>query len=215
MKYKNVIFDLDGTLLDTLKDLCSSVNATLDHFGFPTITLDQCRSYVGNATEYLFRCALGDNADDETLRKAIEFYMPYYKLHSSDETCPYEGITELVKKLKEMGVGIALVSNKPEPVVIKLAEQYFPGMFAAAIGQTERIARKPAPDTVFEAMKILGADKENTVYIGDSEVDITTSKNAGIPCISVTWGFRSREHLIESGAGTIVNNTEELLKALT
>ena len=191
MKYSNIIFDLDGTLLDTLKDICSSVNSSLEHFGFPTITLEQCRHYVGNATDHLFRCALGENADGETMKQVIDYYLPYYRSHSSIETQPYEGITELLQELKKAGCALALVSNKPDPIVKKLAEQYFPGIFSAVIGQSDTLAKKPAPDTVFEAMKIMGAGCESSVYIGDSEVDIITSKNAGIPCLSVTWGFRT------------------------
>ena len=140
----------------------------------------------------------------------MSFYLPYYNAHCNIKTAPYEGIPELLATLKESGAKLGLVSNKPDASVKKLAEEHFAGIFDAVIGQSDKAARKPAPDTVFEAMRIMGALSDNTVYIGDSEVDIKTAENAGIECISVSWGFRTKEELIAAGAKRIADNAEEL-----
>lgn len=214
MGYQTVIFDMDGTILDTLQDICDGVNVTLDHFGWPARTLEEVRLAVGNgAAKLIQRVAPPDSAPEE-VRRALEFYKPYYDAHAQDKTGPYPGIPELVRTLKERGIQAAVVSNKPDESVRRLARRYFPGLFPVVIGDRAEFATKPAPDSTFAALKALGADPAAAVYVGDSDVDIATAKNAGLPCISVTWGFRSRDFLTAHGAQTLVDTPEELLQAI-
>ena len=210
MRYKYAIFDLDGTLMDTLPDICDSVNYALAEFSMPAITLEQCRQYVGNATHHLIKCSVPENTDEETVNAVMNCYLPYYNRHCNIKTKPYEGIPKLLDFLKNKDYKLALVSNKPDTAAKKLADEYFPGVFEAVIGQQYGIARKPSPDTIFEAMRIMNAEFEDCVYIGDSEVDIITAQNAGIPCISVTWGFRTETELHKNGAMILINSPKEL-----
>ncbi len=207
------IFDMDGTILDTLDDIRDSINAALVWAGFPERSLDEVRAFIGNGAARLVERAVPAGTDSQTTEEVLAWYKPYYEAHAAVKTGPYPGIPAALSALKAAGVKLAVVSNKPDRAVKKLAERYFPGLFDAAIGVREGAAVKPAPDTLFEAMALLGATAADTVYVGDSDVDIATAKNAGTLCISVTWGFRSEAFLRESG-GTVFARDEEELRRL-
>ena len=212
MKYDSVIFDLDGTLLDTLDDLRDSVNYALRAFGMKERTLCEIRAFVGNGMLKLIRRAAADGTPDKTVDELLATFKAHYALHSKDKTRPYDGIPELLRALKERGIPTAVVSNKADSAVALLIPEYFPDLIDTAIGELEGVSRKPAPDTVHLAMKRLGVCRP--VYVGDSEVDVLTAKNAGIDGIFVTWGFRSEETLREAGATLTVNTPKELLEVL-
>ena len=214
MKYQTVIFDMDGTILETLEDMRDSVNVTMDHVGCPHRSLEEVRRFVGNGAAKLIERCMPQGAQDPRFPEAFGFYKQYYDTHAQIKTGPYEGIPELLGTLKDLGVQIAVVSNKPDEAVKLLSEHYFPGLFPVAIGQRPGIETKPAPDSVYEAMRLLGAKPETTVYVGDSDVDIDTARNAGLNCISVTWGFRDVNFLLEHGAQTLVHSARELLELL-
>lgn len=214
MVYKTVIFDLDGTLLDTLEDLCDSTNFALAHFGFPTRSLAEVRSFVGNGIGKLIERALPENAGGQTYGAVLAEFKRHYAENCNNKTCLYVGIEELLRKLAQSGVKLAVVSNKVDSAVRELCEKYFGALVPVAIGEREGVRRKPAPDSVFAAMELLGAKKEETVYVGDSEVDIETAKNAGIELIAVSWGFRGRELLESLGARKIADSAKELEKML-
>ena len=199
-RFDTVLFDLDGTLLDTLEDICGAANHTLRELGYPERTLAEMRRFVGNGAEMQMRRALGADADEETVAKALALYKPYYAAHCQIKTKPYAGVLELMAALKAEGFRLAVVSNKPDEAMRPLVAQHFGALADIAMGETAQRRRKPAPDMVNDALAALGADKSRAVYVGDSEVDIETARNAGIPCISVTWGFRDREQLLEAGA---------------
>ena len=202
-RFDTVLFDLDGTLLDTLEDICGAANHTLRELGYPERTLAEMRRFVGNGAEMQMRRALGADADEETVAKALALYKPYYAAHCQIKTKPYAGVLELMAALKAEGFRLAVVSNKPDEAVRPLVEEHFGALADIAMGETAQRRRKPAPDMVNDALAALGADKSRAVYVGDSEVDIETARNAGIPCISVTWGFRDREQLLEAGAAEL------------
>lgn len=212
MKYGVAIFDLDGTLLDTLDDLKNALNYALKSNGFPVRTRDDVRRFVGNGMKRLIKLGAGESATEKQLEHLYQFHTSYYSKHNTDETAPYDGIVELLKKLKAAGVHLAVVSNKDDYAVGPLCEKYFPGMFEVAVGVRDGVAKKPAPDTVFEVLKKFGG--ASAVYIGDSEVDIETAKNANLDCISVTWGFRDESDLIKNGATAVAHNSDELLELL-
>ena len=214
MKYRYILFDMDGTVLETLEDLCGATNATLEHFGFPPITLEQCRSYVGNGARRQMEQSLPAGTADETVDRVLEYYIPYYASHSLVKTAPYPGITEMLETICRAGARCAVVSNKPDATCKRLSDEFFGNCMETAIGQSDSIARKPAPDTVLEAIRLMGADKSECVYVGDSEVDLLTARNAGIPCISVLWGFRTREQLETAGADTFAGTPEELVSLI-
>ena len=213
-KFDTVLFDLDGTLLDTLEDLLDAANYTLRELGYPERTLAEMRTFVGNGAEMQLRRALGEAADDETVRRALAIYKPYYAAHCQIKTRPYPGVIGLMEELKRRGFRLAIVSNKPDEAVKLLAAECFRGLADTAMGETAARRRKPAPDMPNDALAELGADKARAVYVGDSEVDIQTARNAGMACISVCWGFRDREQLVEAGAGEIAANAGELLALL-
>ena len=214
MRYDTVIFDLDGTLLDTLDDLTDGVNHALADFGYPLVSREHMRQSLGYGSKYLIAHCVPGSYDDANYQAVFDDYLEYYRAHSSDKTAPYPGIIELLGRLKEHGAHCAIVSNKPDSAAQILGERWFTGLVETVVGDREGIRRKPAPDTVLEVMRRLGADKERTVYIGDSEVDIQTAANAGVDCISVTWGFRSPQQLIESGASVLVSDMDELEAAI-
>jgi len=186
-----ILFDLDGTLLDTLGDLCDSVNHTLSHFGYPERTIGEVRHFVGNGAMQLIRLSIPQGEDPEA---PFAYFREYYNAHCRIKTRPYEGILPALEALKEK-YPIAIVSNKPDSAVKQLCADYFPGIWA--LGEAPDCPRKPAPDMVYKAMAQL--DVTRCIYVGDSEVDILTAKNAGVPCLSVLWGFRSRETLEQAG----------------
>jgi len=211
MKYQLAIFDLDGTLLNTLDDLADSVNYIMGLFGHPTRTLKEVRSFVGNGIRKLIERSAPKDTPEEEIDRMFEAFKEYYGVHCADKTKPYEGIMELLTDLQKQGVKLAVVSNKADYAVKALCEQYFPGYFDEAVGERAGIARKPAPDTVNEVLKNLQIDKSQAVYIGDSEVDVQTAQNAEMDCIAVNWGFRDKEVLEEAGAEIIVSTPAEVL----
>ncbi len=192
-----VVFDLDGTLLDTIEDLKESVNHAMRTESLPERNLEEVLAFVGNGIRNLIHRAVPEGTDPETEERAFAAFKAHYLVHCEDKTAPYPGIIDLLKTLKAAGIGTAIVSNKNDVPVKKLSEKYFGSLIDIAIGENEAagIAKKPAPDTVFGAMKLLGASKQDTVYVGDSEVDAETAANAGLPVILVSWGFRKRERL--------------------
>ena len=206
------IFDLDGTLLDTLDDLTDSMNYMLGKHNFPLRTRDEVRNFVGNGVRKLVERAVPPEykADEEFIDKFYDDFSLYYNSHSDIKTSPYPGTLDMLDKLIHSDFDIAIVSNKIDSAVKSLSAKFFGERIKSAIGEKPSVRHKPEPDMVFMAMEEMGADKENSIYIGDSEVDIQTAKNAGIPCISVLWGFKDRKFLEDSGATVIVESMEEL-----
>lgn len=204
-----VIFDLDGTLLNTLEDLTDAVNYTLSHFGCPERTLDEVRNFVGTGAANLIRKALPGTDSDPGLEEVLAVYQKYYAAHSQIKTGPYAGILQALREIKDR-YPVAIVSNKPDGATKALCAQYFPGAYAR--GESTDCPRKPAPDMVFQAMKEIGAEK--CIYVGDSETDVETAKNAGAPCLSVLWGFRDKECLINAGAKYFCENPADLLQEI-
>ena len=206
------IFDLDGTLLDTLDDLTDSMNYILGKHNFPLRTRDEVRNFVGNGVRKLVERAVPPEykADEEFIDKFYDDFSLYYNSHSDIKTSPYPGTLDMLDKLIHSDFDIAIVSNKIDSAVKSLSAKFFGERIKSAIGEKPSVRHKPEPDMVFMAMEEMGADKENSIYIGDSEVDIQTAKNAGIPCISVLWGFKDRKFLEDSGATVIVESMEEL-----
>ena len=198
-----ILFDLDGTLLNTLEDLLDATNAALGHFGRPRRTLAELRAFVGNGARNQIRLSLSGRDDDPDLDRVLEWYKEYYGAHCQIKTAPYQGVLEALAALP---YPIAIVSNKPDAAVKTLCAQYFPGIFA--LGESAACPRKPAPDMVYQAMKAIGVEK--CIYVGDSEVDIRTANNAGVPCVSVLWGFRDREVLEEEGGRYFCTHPAEL-----
>lgn len=209
--YRYVLFDMDGTVLNTLKDIVDSVNLALRTFGYPELGENEIKHNTGNASRHLITKSCPEGADVEA---TLEFYIGYYKDHCNDTTRPYDGVPELLKKLKDKGIRLAVVSNKIDPAVKELAEKWYGDLFDVAVGEMPGIRRKPAPDLVFKAMEEMGADPAQTVYVGDTEVDIATAGNSNLPCICVTWGFRDLEEIIDLGADVYCNTTEEVYKAI-
>ena len=195
-----VIFDLDGTLLDTLEDLTDSVNHAMEKFGFPVHTIEEIRTFVGNGAPKLLERSIPDGVANPDYEAALTAFKAHYAEHCEDKTGPYEGVPEMLGGLKEQGYHLAVVSNKFDGAVKKLCKKYFGEFISVSIGESEEVKRKPAPDTVYRALRELGCDASHAVYVGDSEVDIQTAKNASLPCISVTWGFRTEEKLRDEGA---------------
>ncbi|MDD6312199.1 MAG: HAD family hydrolase [Firmicutes bacterium] len=210
MKYSLAVFDLDGTILDTLSDLTGSLNYALSNNGMPERSLEEVRRFVGNGIRKLIERGVpaGTPADITDLVHAD--FTKHYKLHCADNTKPYDGITEVLREIKSRGIKIAVVSNKADYAVKELCLRYFPGIFYIAVGEREGIRRKPAPDSVNAVLSELKTDRSEAVYIGDSDVDIQTAANAGIDCISVEWGFRDRQFLIQNGAKIILSKPCEL-----
>lgn len=210
MKYNTIIFDLDGTLLNTIVDIKDSVNYALDKCGFPKRSLDEINSFVGNGTDDLIKKAVPSNTTKDELSNCTQIYRKHYKNNMDNKTTPYDGILEMITKLKDDGYKLAVVSNKFDSAVKTLCKKYFFDFLEVAIGESSSVKRKPAPDTVFEAMKELDSKKEDCVYVGDSDVDVNTAHNAGIECIGVSWGFRGRQVLEKEGANYVIDRPEEI-----
>ena len=213
MTYNTYIFDLDGTLLDTLGDLAAATNYALRQHGMPEHSIDDVRRFVGNGVRKLMERAIPDGAHNPDFEATFATFRQYYMQHSLDTTQPYEGISETLAALKAKGCRLAVVSNKMMAATQELCQHFFPDTIEVAIGENEAagIRKKPAPDTVFAALDALGVGKGNAVYVGDSDVDIQTAANAGLPCISVLWGFRDKAFLTENGAKTFIFTPSELL----
>ena len=209
-KYKTVIFDLDGTLLNTLDDLRDSTNFALSRFAYPERTLSEVRSFVGNGIGKLIERALPYDVTTSEYDAVLAEFKAHYATNCNNKTKAYDGIYALLDHLKSNGIKLAVVSNKVDSAVKELCARYFSGYFEVAVGEKSGICRKPAPDSVFAAMQTLGAEKASTVYIGDSEVDIETAKNAGIDLIAVSWGFRDREVLASLCDAPIADDPEEI-----
>lgn len=200
-----ILFDLDGTLLDTLEDLLDATNYALTSCGYPPRTLAQLRRFVGNGAANQIRLALPEGASQAEIDHVLAVYKPYYTAHCQHKTQPYPGIPQVLAQLGQR-YPIAIVSNKPDGAVKALCRQYFPGIFA--LGETPDCPRKPAPDMVHRAMSAIGV--QQAIYVGDSEVDVDTAKNAGLPCLSVLWGFRDREDLEQAGAQYFCQTVSQL-----
>lgn len=211
MSYKLAIFDLDGTVLDTLDDLTDSVNHVLSQRGYKVRTAAEVRSYLGNGAKKLIERALPEGLPDETVVSVLEDYKLYYGDHSEIKTRPYPGIIQMLKELKRIGVKTAILSNKPDAPTKALSQRYFNGLIDYAAGENADIPRKPAPDGVRVILEKLGISANEAVFVGDSEVDIATAKNSGMDCISVEWGFRDPDFLISSGSDRSAKTAEQLL----
>ncbi|MBQ3162859.1 MAG: HAD family hydrolase [Oscillospiraceae bacterium] len=214
MKYQLAIFDLDGTILNTLDDLADSLNHVLAQHGFPQHTSDEVRMMVGNGILNLIKRALPNGTEQATVEAVYADFNAYYKLHSADKTKPYDGITEMLEQLKARGVKLAVVSNKADYAVQDLCVKYFGGIFDAVAGEKTGVPKKPAPDGVNNILAQLGIERKNSVYIGDSDVDLHTALNAEMDCIAVNWGFREEELLRENGAEVIVSSPNEIVKII-
>ncbi|MCD8159087.1 MAG: HAD-IA family hydrolase [Clostridiales bacterium] len=206
-----VIFDLDGTLLDTLGDLAEGVNFALRNNGLNEIGEETVRGYVGNGAKLLISRSTGEDFEDPLFKKCHEDFREYYFNHLSVKTKPYDGIEDVLKSLKARGFKTAILSNKPDTATKALSELYFGSLIDFAQGEKPEINKKPAPDGVYAVLKELGADKENTLYVGDSEVDIQTAKSSGLKCISCSWGFKGREFLLKNGAENIADKPKNIL----
>lgn len=214
MKYNTVIFDLDGTLLNTLDDLKDSLNYALAMHGYGEKTLEEVKSFVGNGVRKLVQRALPANTPEEEIQKCLADFKEHYKSNMQNKTRPYDGIMELLSELKNNNYSLAIVSNKFDAAVKDLAKDYFDNLIDVAIGESASVKRKPAPDSVYAAINELGSDIKKAIFVGDSETDVQTAKNAGLPCVGVTWGFRTREVLIREGADYIIDTPKELLEIL-
>ena len=211
MKYKAIIFDLDGTLTDTLEDLHISVNHALQSCGLPERSLEEVRRFVGNGVRKLIERSVPEDTNSRTLEVCFEAFRSHYMIHCQDHTCLYPGVAYLLTALHARGYKMAVVSNKLQSGVDELAETFFNGVIDVAIGEQPGIPRKPAPDMVLAALKQLGVEPSEAIYVGDSDVDLQTAANSGLPCISVLWGFRNRDFLVAHGASVFVEQPEDVL----
>lgn len=214
MLYHTAIFDLDGTLLDTLQDLADSTNYALSLHHLPPRTVEEVRQFVGNGVGLLIHRAVPEGTAEELEGQVLRDFRAHYLLNMENRTAPYPGVLDLLDALRAAGLRTAVVSNKFDGAVKGLCQNYFGQRVEAAIGESQGVARKPAPDTVFRALAELGQVPEGAVYVGDSDVDILTAKNAGLPCIAVSWGFRSRAFLEANGARIIADTMQELEQLL-
>ena len=210
MRYRGVLWDMDGTVLDTLEDLAAAVNVSLRRFSLPEASMEAVRAGLGNGAAHLISCV----APKEMREEVLAFYKPWYDAHCNIRTRPYPGILPLMEQLRARGIKQAIISNKPDPAVQELAKSYFPGLLDSAVGESPTVRRKPNPDAVLAAVEQMGLTAADCVYIGDTEVDLATAKNAGMACIAVSWGFRSREQLLAAGATELASTAEDLEKLL-
>lgn len=209
-----VIFDMDGTVLNTLEDLTVSVNYVLSKFNMPEHSEEEYRKFFGNGIKYALKCAVPEETPEEVIEEMLPIFREHYNEHCHDRTKPYDGIIELMSMLKANGYKMAIVSNKIDSAVKELNDRFFSEYVDVAIGEKPGIKRKPAPDTVLAALDELGSKKEAAVYIGDSEVDLQTALNSELPCISVLWGFRDKDFLISKGASVFAETPEEVYDTL-
>lgn len=211
-----VLWDLDGTLMDTLEDLFGSVNAALDAFGLPARSRREVADFTGNGIRRLIAAAVPPGTDPALTEQVFDFFRTHYAAHCEDHTAPYDGVVALLTRFRAAGGRSAIVSNKAAFAVEQLAARHFPGLIDAVVGENEAagLRKKPAPDMVQAALTALGATAAEAVYVGDSEVDVETAKNAGLPLLAVTWGFRSRERLVQAGATELVDTLQQLEQRL-
>jgi phosphoglycolate phosphatase len=210
MKYTTVVFDLDGTLLNTLEDLTDSTNYALEAFGLPTRSIEEIRHFVGNGVRKLIERAVPEGENDPDFEEIFSTFKTHYSKNCRNKTRPYDGIREMLEKLSHSDYKMAIVSNKFDSAVKKLCDEFFWQYISVAVGNSDGVKPKPAPDTVFTALKELGSEPDEAVYVGDSQVDIETAKNAGLDIISVSWGFRTKQELKDAGATTIIEKPEDL-----
>lgn len=208
---KTIIFDMDGTVLNTLDDLTLSMNFVMTEFGFPTHSVEEYRSAFGNGVRYALEKTAPHGTPSDVIDKMVPIFKKHYDAHCLDNTRPYDGVISLMKQLKERGFRMAIVSNKIDSAVKELNEKFFSDVVDIAIGERAGIKRKPAPDMVFLALDELGASADDAVYVGDSEVDLKTAQNSSLPCVSVLWGFRDRDFLKETGGETFAVSPHDLL----
>lgn len=211
---KAVIFDLDGTLLNTLGDLTAAVNHALTAYGLPTHTEAEVRTYIGDGVKTLIARSCPADADEATLAAVLAAYLPYYAAHNMDFTVPYEGVTEILAQLRRRGVKTAVVSNKHDPGVQALCAHYFGGLLDLAVGGGDARPLKPAPDGVLYAMEQLGVTPDEVWYVGDSTIDVVTARNAGVRCAAVSWGFHDRDRLAAEHPAVLADNAEQLREVL-
>lgn len=211
-QYDTYIFDLDGTLLATLGDLTASTNYAMRAFNMPEHSIDDVRRFVGNGIMKLIERAVPGGVDNPELHEVYDVFMKHYLKHNLDTTQPYDGIPELLAELKRRNKKMAIVSNKYCTATEALCRHFFNDYISVAIGESEQIRKKPAPDSVLEAIRRLGADPATTVYVGDSEVDVATARNSNLPCISVLWGFRDKDFLMSKGATTFVERPMQIIE---
>lgn len=214
MSYKAVLFDMDGTLLDTLEDLCDSTNHALAQMGYPLRGIEEIRRFIGNGAEKQIRRAVPEGTSEGKIMETLAAFRTYYQDHCQIKTKVYDGLLDVLSELKEKGVKMAVVSNKPDAAVKKLSREYFGDRLDYAIGPSDGVRCKPYPDMAEEALKALGVEKKDAVFVGDSEVDVQTGLNAGLDVIAVSWGFRSRKVVIEAGAKMIADDASELEKLI-
>ena len=210
MKYKAVLFDMDGTLLDTLADMAAAVNHILSVHGYPLRTVEEVRAFVGNGARKLMERALPPDVTGDAFEALLEEYRQRYEAHACVKTAPYPGVPAVLAALHRAGVRCAVVSNKPDGATRELAARFFPGL--PAFGQRDGIPAKPAPDMVYHALAELGVEASAAAYVGDSEVDVALARNAKLPLVAVSWGFRGREALEEAGAVLVVDDAATLLE---
>ncbi|MGM9594027.1 MAG: HAD family hydrolase [Candidatus Onthomonas sp.] len=214
MGYTAVIFDMDGTVLNTLEDLADAVNAMRRHEGLEALSVDQVRQSVGNGVAVLMEKTLPGGRAYPRYEEATAFYRAYYESHCRIKTAPYPGILPLLDELKGRGISLAVVSNKQDAAVKPLSRAFFGERMAVSMGEAPGLRRKPYPDMVWAAIEQLGKNREECLYVGDSEVDVATARNAGLDCCSVTWGFRDREMLRSLEPDYLIDCPEELLNLL-
>lgn len=214
MTINTVIFDLDGTLLDTIEDITNSVNYVMLECGYYCKTTPEVQASVGNGVKKLMRRMLPEGCDKKTVDRCVELFKAHYAKGMNKETKPYYGVIDVLKDLKTREFKIAVISNKFDSAVKELCDKYFGDLIDIAMGQRDTISEKPAPDMVFEVINALGVKEENCVYIGDSEVDIQTANNAGIPCLSVVWGYKDIDFLYKNGAQTLVYTPSDILELI-
>lgn len=209
MRYQAVIFDLDGTLLNTIEDLKDATNYALAAFGHPPRTTEEMKHFVGKGVRYMLACALPLGEADPQFEAVFDTFRPYYEAHCRDLTAPYAGISAMLSRLREAGCRMAVVTNKLQRAAEELVHELFPDI-PLVVGDSPAVRRKPAPDGVLLALEKLGVARENAAYVGDSNVDYETARSAALPCLSVLWGFRTREELVACGADTFFETPEEL-----
>ena len=214
MACKAVLYDMDGTVLNTLADLADAVNESLRRFSMPEVTEDKVRRSIGNGAKKLIDRVVPEGTEPELTERVLAFYKPWYDTHCRVKTRPYPGIPELMGRLRRRGVKQAIISNKPDPAVKELASFFFPGLLETAVGESERVRVKPNPDAILAAAAEMGVALADCVYVGDSEVDVLAAKNAGLRCVSVCWGFRGEEELKAAGAKHLAHDAGELERIL-
>ena len=211
MKYDAIFFDLDGTVADSLQDIVDAINHTMRHFHLPEHTTGQLRPKLGWGVGHVMQTLFPD-ASEARIQELLAHYKPYYAEHAADKTKPFDGIPETLRRLRDMGLPLAIISNKPDSAVRPIARRFFEDLVDLSVGELDGVRRKPSPDMLQSAADRLGVALQRCLYVGDTQVDIDTGINAGIDCVCVTWGFRTREELVQAGAQYIIDRPEQLVE---